>query len=65
MLLLLLLFKAVLLKLLELRDVLLESCQLLLVGNCILLEGSQGGLVLLFQLSLLQDLLLKLLVQLL
>ena len=54
--LLLLLFEAVLLELLELCHVLLQSGQLLLVGDGVLLEGGQGGLVLLFQLSLLLDL---------
>ena len=63
--LLLLLRQDVLFQLLQLRDILLQSRQLLLVGDSILLESSQGGLVLLLQLSLLQHLLLQLLVQLL
>ena len=49
-------------QLLQLRDILLQGCQLLLIGDGILLKCSQGGLVLLLQLSLLQDLLLQLLV---
>jgi len=54
-----------LLQLLKLRHILLKCCQLLLVRNGILLQGSQSCLVLLLELSLLQDLLLKLLVELL
>lgn len=54
-----------LLQLLQLRHILLQGCQLLLVGDGVLLEGSQSGLVLLLQLPLLQHLLLQLLVQLL
>lgn len=63
--LLLLLRQDMLFQLLQLRDILLQSRQLLLVGDGILLESSQGCLVLLLQLSLLQHLLLQLLVQLL
>ena len=54
-----------LLELLQLRHVLLERRQLLLVGHGVLLERRQGGLVLLLQLALLEDLLLELLVELL
>ena len=54
-----------LLQLLQLGNVLLQSCELLLVGDCILLQSSQGRLVLLLQLPLLKHLLLQLLVQLL
>ena len=54
--LLLLLFEAVLLELLELCHVLLQSGQLLLVGDGVLLESGQSGLVLLLQLSLLKNL---------
>jgi len=55
----------VLLKTLQLGHVLLESGQLLLIGDGVLLQSSEGGLILLFQLTLLQHLLLELLVQLL
>lgn len=54
-----------LLKTLQLGHVLLESGQLLLIGDGVLLQSSEGGLILLFQLTLLQHLLLELLVQLL
>jgi len=54
-----------LLQLLKLCNILLERCKLLLVGNRILLQRSQGSLILLLQLPLLEHLLLQLLVQLL
>ena len=54
-----------LLKLLQLCHILLQRGQLLLVGDRVLLQVGQGLLVLLFELSLLDDLLLQLLVQLL
>ena len=54
-----------LLKLLELRHILLKSGKLLLVCYRILLKGREGGLVLLLQLPLLLDLLLQLMVKLL
>lgn len=65
LLLLLLLSQDVLFQLLQLRHILLQRSQLLLVGYRILLQRGQGSLILLLQLSLLQDLLLKLLVKLL
>ena len=55
----------VLYQLLQLRHVLLQGCQLLLVGDGVLLKSCKRGLVLLLQLPLLQHLLLQLLVQLL
>ena len=54
-----------LLELLQLSHILLERSKLLLVGDGILLQGSEGGLILLLKLALLQNLLLQLLVELL